>query len=290
MGKMADENQIRLVFPSFSPEIEANVHSKYFPDGECYVRIPDLEQCRGKKVLVMHRMYPNHDSAIFQLILALEELTKYANEISAFLPYFPYARQDKKVLEGEVKSSEALCKVLCACGLRQVIAYDCHFLKKEGMFEYGGLKIRNLSASESLIAYFRKKESDLTVISPDIGASYLVQGHGGLSMKKKRGGYSHEQETVHRKIESMENDFSVDGKNILIVDDMIAGGGTMVRAVQKCLEGGAKKVYCAATHGQFLEGAGQKILDAGALEVISTNSIKTGFSKIDILDISKGLI
>ncbi|HID73358.1 TPA: hypothetical protein EYP38_05450 [Candidatus Micrarchaeota archaeon] len=131
-----------------------------------------------------------------------------------------------------------------------------------------------------------KKEAgsdELEVISPDMGASYLVEQFGGKSMKKLRGEYEEGKE-AYRKIEGVERQFEVEGKNILILDDMISTGGTMIRAVENVKKGGAKKVFCAATHGFFLResyGKLKSICDG----VFVTNSIPCEAADVDIMQL-----
>ncbi|MFA5105817.1 MAG: ribose-phosphate diphosphokinase [Candidatus Micrarchaeia archaeon] len=279
----------RIIFPTFSGILEPNLESKSFPDGESYVRIPHIESLAGKRALLFHRMYPNQDTAIFQLLLALEEITKKTEHTTAFVPYLPYARQDKIVVEGEVKSAHVLCKMLRHAGLERLVTLDCHFLKKTGEFECEGLRITNLTGADHMVKYFQSKYGELEVISPDKGAKYLVEGHGGASMTKVRGDYVTSEKKIYRPVETLKLDIDIKGKNVLVLDDMIAGGGTMVKAVELCRAEGAKNVFCGATHGLLLADAGMRLQEAGAKEVATTNSIPTEYSKISVMEIFEGV-
>ncbi len=281
-------NAEEIIFPSFKGILESNIDAKTFPDGEVYVRLPQIESLTNKKVMMYHRMYPNQDSAIFQMILALEEITKRTKKTTAYIPYMPYARQDKQVMEGEVMSARVFCKMLHNAGLERMITLDCHFLKKTGDFECEGLKITNLSAVDHLIKYFEDKYGDLEVISPDKGAKYLVEKHGGTSMTKVRGDYVSNENKIYRPVETLTLNIDIKGKNVLIVDDMIAGGGTMVKAATLCRDEGAKNVFCGATHGLLLHDAGMRLAEVGAKEIATTNSILTEYSKINVMDVVKG--
>jgi ribose-phosphate pyrophosphokinase len=265
---------------------------KAFPDEESYVRIPDIAQYKEKEVTILHRLYPDADQSIFQAMLILDTLKKIKAKPILISPYLPYSRQDKIFLEGEALSSEVLCDMLNLAGATKLVTLDCHFLKKEGSFEYGGLPIENISMGPALVAHAKSlvKEQELEVISPDAGASYLVEGHGGRSMEKVRGEYVKGDE-AYRKIEEVKGDFDVKGKNVLILDDMISTGGTMLRAVDNVKRGGAKKVICAATHGFFLKGSLEKLRSV-ADEVFVTDSIPTEVSLVSFLPILKerGLI
>ncbi len=279
-----------IVFPTFKGIMDANIECKAFPDGEGYVRIPHAGTLAGKRAMIYHRMYPNQDSAIFQLILALEEISKKTKDSVAFVPYLPYARQDKQVMAGEAISANVLCKMLHHAGLGRLVTLDCHFLKKVGDFECEGLKITNISGATKIIKYFESKYGGLEVISPDKGAKYLVEGHGGASMTKVRGDYVTSEKKIYRPVETLTLDIDIKGKNVLVLDDMIAGGGTMVKAVELCKAEGAANIFCGATHGLLLSDAGMRLQEAGAKEVATTNSIPTEYSKINVMDIIAGQI
>lgn len=279
-----------LVSQNSSYLFPANIELKAFPDKESHVFIRDLESCRGYDVQVLHRCYPKQDSSLLQLMFIGKTVSKVANRVEAIVPYLPYARQDKIWKVGESLSAEAVCELLAASGFSSLATFDCHFLKKPGEAHYGGLRIRNFSLSEQLIGYFKSKKPDALFISPDQGASYIVSDAGGKSMVKVRGDYANHKKKASRPVASIEADFDVSGKDVVILDDMIAGGGTMIRAVRAVLSAGAKSVSCGCTHGLFLGNAYTKIQEAGAEEIISSNTIASEASKIDILDKLKSSI
>ncbi|MEM3555566.1 MAG: ribose-phosphate diphosphokinase [Candidatus Micrarchaeia archaeon] len=255
---------------------------KQFPDGENYVRIP--EEVDGKQILLFHRCYPEQDKSLIQLLLILKTLkTMGASRVQAVIPYLPYARQDKLFMKGEALSSEIVCSLIKASGCDELITFDCHFLKKQGVFNYGGLRINNLSLSKQILSYFKNKLHSPKIISPDEGASYLVakEKDAGV-MKKRRGAYSGGS-TIYRKPE-VEFTLNVRGRDVVIVDDMISTGSTMLKAVEACKKLGAKSIRCGASHGLFLSDSLRKLKEAGAKEIIVSNSIPTSVSKIDITE------
>jgi ribose-phosphate pyrophosphokinase len=190
---------------------------------------------------------------------------------------------------GESLSAQVLCKLLNDFGTVKFVTIDCHFLKKEGEAEYANLKIHNISANRILVEHARKKVGleQLEVISPDQGANYLVSEFGGKSMSKVRGKYDDGKgEEAYRSVQKVDREFEVDGKNILILDDMISTGGTMIKAVENVKKGGAKKVLCAATHGFFLNDSLAKL--RGICDgVFTTNSIPNEVAEVDILPLLK---
>jgi ribose-phosphate pyrophosphokinase len=279
---------MKLVSPNFSDLKEPNVEFKTFPDGDSYVRIKDIKACQGEEVTLYHRLYPDQNTSIFTAILLLDTLKRVGARVTLISPYLPYARQDKTFLEGEALSAQVVCRLLAGAGAEKLVTLDCHFLKKEGDFDYSGLKIRNISANKLLVEHARKKVGlePLEVISPDQGASYLVSEFGGKAMKKVRGAYEKSAE-AHRGIEKMERTFEVSGKNILIIDDMISTGGTMMRAVENVKKGGARKVLCAATHGFFMKSSFDK-LRLMCDGVFTTNSVPNIAAEVDITQLIRG--
>jgi ribose-phosphate pyrophosphokinase len=163
---------------------------KQFPDGEDYVRIP--VDFKGKDVVILHRCYPEQDKSLIQLFLMLKTLKDGgAARITAVVPYLPYARQNKLFLKGEALSSKIICGLMKESGCDELVTFDCHFLKKEGEFTYGGLRIRNISLSHALLSYFKGKLRSPKIISPDEGAYYfLTKEKDTAVMKKTRGAYS----------------------------------------------------------------------------------------------------
>lgn len=269
----------KIVSPNFADLLQQNVEAKEFPDGDTYVRVPDANSLSGKDVRVYHRLYPNQNTSLIQALYIARAL-KGAKSIELVAPYIPYSRQDKLWLEGEIKSAEVVMELLKFAGYSKVITFDCHFLKKEGEFEYGGMKIRNISLSGKLIGHAKNRLGEnFEIIGPDAGANYMS---GGKSMKKVRGEYG-SGNIVYRDIEKMEIDFDVSGKNILIIDDMISTGSTMVKAIENLRKNGAGKIALAATHGFFLKDSLKKL---GQLSdyIFTSNTIQTGASEVDFMD------
>jgi ribose-phosphate pyrophosphokinase len=281
---------MQLVSPTFSDLLEPNIEIKLFPDGDSYVRVNDISACQGEDVALFHRLYPKQNSAIFNTAQMLHTLKRVGARVTLAAPYLPYARQDKTFLMGESLSAQVLCKLLADFGVVKLASVDCHFIKKEGESEYSNLKIHNVSAGKLMVEHARKKLGleHLEVISPDQGANYLVSEYGGKSMSKVRGGYEEGGE-AYRSVQKVEREFDVSGKNVLILDDMISTGGTMLKAIENVKKGGAKKVLCAATHGFFLNDSLAKLRKASD-GVFTTNSIPNEVAEVDILPLLKSVV
>ncbi|MFH1095183.1 MAG: phosphoribosyltransferase family protein, partial [Candidatus Micrarchaeota archaeon] len=179
-------------------------------------------------------------------------------------------------------------RLLQISGAKRIFTWDCHFVKKFGTYEYEGVPISNLCMGPELVEFLRAARPESAVVSPDAGAKYLV-GETGLFMRKERGDYA-EGEQAYRPVSRMDADFDVSGKHVVLIDDLIAGGGTMVKATQKCLEMGAKSVSCAATHGMFLKDAMERLHAAGAMRIATTDTIPNAAAAVSIKKEIEGLL
>ncbi|MGB9719600.1 MAG: ribose-phosphate diphosphokinase [Candidatus Anstonellales archaeon] len=268
------------VLPNFLDVLKPNIEVKTFPDGDSYVRVLEPEKFRGK-VRIFSRLWPDQNSKIFELILLAKTLQKIGGRIEdAVIPYLPYSRQDKTFLEGEALSIDILLNLFAESGIKRITTFDCHFIKSgSGEYERAGVKIKNISLAKKLVEKAKKEFSkNLITISPDEGAGYMAE----KAMKKVRGGYAEGKE-AYRKIERVEGVPEVKGRDVLIIDDMISTGGTMVRAVENVRRAGAEKVGVAAVHAFFLKDSLQKI-ESMADYIITANTIQNKHAKINFME------
>ncbi|MCL5666421.1 MAG: ribose-phosphate diphosphokinase [Patescibacteria group bacterium] len=275
---------LRLVSPNFSDILTPNIEIGTFPDGDSHVHIPHLNSFKGKEITLFHRLYPHQNHSFMELFLVLDALNEVGAKVTVVSPYLPYARQHKKLLEGEVASADVVCRMLRMMGCEKFVTFDCHFLNEEGESEYCGLKIQNHSLSKALVAHAKQVfgGEGFEIIGPDQGANYLVKQHGGQSMKKVRQDYK-DNTISYRNIEKLEGELDVEGKNVLILDDMISTGSTMIKALERMKECGAKKICCAASHGLFLHDSLER-LQALAEKVFVSDSIPSPVSAVSIKD------
>ncbi len=284
---------MKLITPYAADFGKPNVTIKHFPDTESYVLIPDIKTYKNQKVTVYHRLFPEPDKRIFELLLIISRLKKETKQIELFVPYLPYARADKENKVGEAVSAEVLCKLFKSYGVKKLITYDCHFLDRSGDFKKYGLTIENRSAGEQLFAYAKKyfakyAKEKFVVVSPDERASYFTehaQGHAKHSLRKVRHESKAGEKThIHADIHTMEGEVDVQGKNVCMLDDIIATGGTMIRAIEHLKSRGAKKIIIGATHGVFAgEKIADKILASSCEKIFITNSIENTHPSVEIL-------
>lgn len=271
-----------LISPNFSDLYQPNFEIGRFPDGDSHVRIPEIAKLKGQNVTLYHRLYPDQNNSLVELFLILETLKQEHAKVTLVAPYLPYARQDKKKLDGEVASAIAVCNLLAQAGCEKLVTFDCHFLNATGPATFGNLKIENFSMGKELVEQAREYFAGemFEVVAPDAGANYLVKEQGGKSFKKVRKEYN-ENKIGYRDIKTMECDFEIEGRNFLILDDMISTGATMLKALEKLIECKAKKVFCAATHGLFLYNSLDK-LRKFTEHVFASNSIVSQQAEVSI--------
>ena len=264
----------KLITPYAADFGKPNVIINHFPDTESCVEMPGVKTLKNKKTIIYHRLYPEPEKRLFELLLILSLVKKVTRKIELFVPYLPYARQDKAHRPGEVISADVLCDILVKNGVKKLITYDCHFLPRPGRFKRAGLNIENFSAGKMLVAHAKKVfgKDAFTVIAPDQGSSYFIENAQGHSLHKTRKRLN--GESVHSKTYIKKNNINVKDKNICILDDIIDTGGTVLKTILHLKEKGAKKVMVGATHGTLSRPKTlEKILKTTRGRVFVTNSI-----------------
>lgn len=260
-----------------------------FPDGDTHCVVENVPECKNKSVLLFHRLYPDQNTRIIQLLLAIDVLREHgAKTISVFVPYLPYCRQDKRHIPGESISSDALCRMISTSGCKNLYTLDCHFMKEKLTEKRGGLTLHNVSLGNELIAAYTEQtgHDKFDIVGPDKGSSYLTADHGGKHMLKTRGNYKElGKEVSYRQIESLVGDhIDHTHDHVLIIDDMISTGSTIIKATQQLRAKGISSVACATTHGFFLKGS-YSLLDELCDGLIYSDSIEQPNAAIKSLDV-----
>ena len=249
----------------------AKVESRRFPDDECYVRIHD--NLDGEEVLLIQTTYP--DEKIIELFLLQDAVKEFdIKGLTTVIPYFGYARQDKKFNEGEPISAKTLAEHV-QISSDEIITVDIH---KEKIMDWFDVPAKNISGMPQLGIYLKNLEPDI-IIAPDKGAQNLAKmvaeviGCKWDYLEKTR----IDGETVEMKAKNL----SVSGKKVAIVDDIIATGGTIVKATEHLKSQGALEVYASCTHGLFAKNALQR-LQKVCDRVISTDTIENETSFVSV--------
>ncbi len=242
-------------------QFETTVAFNNFADGDTHCLIEDTTHIRGASVLVRHYLYPNQNEQIVRLLFLVATLRDLgARSIEVFAPYLPYARQDKAHLPGEIISSKLLCRIIHESGVRVLHTIDCHFMKGAPETTVEGLKIHNLLVQGMLVEHLETITNEpYHIIGPDAGSAYLADGE---TMKKARSAHydKHADGSIRRSVDTLDDKhLTITDKTIVIADDMISTGGTMIRALENVKERGVPNVYAMTSHGLFLQESFEKI-------------------------------
>ncbi len=242
----------------------------HFADGE--VLVEPQQSVRGKHVFIIQSTCAPVNDTIMELLICLDACRRAScKEVTCVIPYYGYARQDRKARARQPITARLVADLIQAAGADRVVAVDLHAPQIQGYFK---IPSDNLTAVDMIGQYFRlKKLNDVVVVSPDHGgavrARNLANSIPGSSIaiidkRRIRPNYA----------ESMNLIGDVKGKNCIIIDDLVDTGGSLLGCVNMLKEQGALDIYCAATHGVFSKNALQKIAESGAVEFVITNSIE----------------
>jgi ribose-phosphate pyrophosphokinase len=252
---------------------------KVFPDGEKYLRIP--KRLEGD-VLLVHSLHQPQDERFVQLLLAVDAAKGAgASRVIVVVPYFAYARQDKRFLEGEPVSVGALLKAVEAAGADALAVVDIH--KPSSLDEWLRIPHFNVLPVGELAGYFRGKLRDPVVLAPDKGALHRAQ----LAAQALGAEYDYLEKSRDRvtgEVKIAPKSVDVGGRDVLFIDDIISTGGTLVAAAKEVLALGAKRVYAACTHALLVSGALDKLYAAGVEEVVATDTVPSPVSRVSVAE------
>ncbi len=241
---------------------------KTFADGEIYLQIQ--ENVRGADVFIIQPTCTPVERNLMELLLMIDALKRASAErITAVLPYYGYARQDRKDKPRVPISAKLIAALLETAGADRVLTLDLHAAQIQGFFD---IPVDHLFASPVLIEYFKAVNlADITVVSPDAGGverarAFAKRLNAPLAIIDKR----REEANI---AEVMNVVGEVEGSHCLLVDDLIDTAGTLVKGAEALLEKGALSVSACATHAVLSGAAVSRIDDSCLKEVVVTNSI-----------------
>jgi ribose-phosphate pyrophosphokinase len=253
-----------------------------FPDGETFVQIN--ENIRGSDVFIVQPTCPPTNQNLMELLIMVDAVRRAsAHRITAVLPFFGYARQDRKDRPRVPITAKLVANLLVAAGVQRVLTVDLHAGQIQGFFD---IPVDHLYAAPVLIKAIRKREiGDLVVVSPDVGGIKMTHSYAktlGAPMAivaKNR--------VSADEVEAMSMIGDVKGKNVLLVDDLTETAGTLTAAAKLLLEYGAKAIYAGVTHGVLGEKGRDRIANSPILELFATNSTPQAHGpKVTTLDIA----
>ncbi|MDC1142976.1 ribose-phosphate pyrophosphokinase [Planctomycetota bacterium] len=259
-----------------------------FPDGEIDVKIE--EDIRGVDVFFIQSTCPPVNDNIMEMLLFADAAKRASAErITAVVPYYGYARKDRKD-EGRVPiSAKTVANCMSSSGIDRVLTMDLHAAQIQGFFD---IPVDHLYAAPVLNSYFRelKAEKDIqnmTIVAPDVGRSKVARGYAkrlnaGLAIVDKR-------RVSGEKTEVLDMIGNVEGQVCVIIDDMIATGGSIVDAANACKKFGSEDVYVACTHALFCGPAIERLSNAPIKECIVTDTVPVdgkSFPNLKLLSVS----
>ncbi len=264
-----------------------NTNIKRFPDGEIYIEIN--ENIRGNSVFVIQSTSTPANDNLMELLLSIDALRRSsAKNITAVIPYFGYARQDRKVAPRTSISAKVVSNLISNAGANRVVTVDLHAGQIQGFFD---IPVDNLFTTPLFARYIKKKlkNKKLICVSPDVGgvqrtralATRLKSDLAIIDKRRPRPGKSQVMNIIG----------NVKGKACIIVDDIIDSGGTIVNAADALKRNGATEVYVFITHAVLSKDAAEKIKKSKVKKLIITDSIDNSNKiknnkKIEVLSIS----
>jgi ribose-phosphate pyrophosphokinase len=239
-----------------------------FKDGETKVKIP--HNIRGKDVFVVQSTCCPANEHLMELLIVMDAVKRAsAKRITAVLPYFGYARQDRKDQPRVPITAKLVANLLARAGANRVITIDLHAGQLQGFFD---IPVDHLYAVRVFHEYFKGKGlENITVVSPDVGGIKMARAYAkrmgaGLAIVDKRRIDDESAEAMHVMGE-------VKGKNVIIVDDIVATAGSLVEAVNALKKKGAKEVYAAITHPVLCGPAIERLAIPDLKELVVTDTI-----------------
>ncbi|MCC6272875.1 MAG: ribose-phosphate pyrophosphokinase [Deltaproteobacteria bacterium] len=241
---------------------------KRFSDGEVWVEID--ENVRGKDVFIIQSTSRPANEHLMELLIMIDALKRASAErITAVMPYYGYARQDRKVQPRTPITSKLVADLITSAGAHRVLSVDLHAGQIQGFFN---IPFDHLYATPILLDYIKENlMNDLVIVSPDAGGAERARAYAkrlevGLAMIDKR-------RTRPNVSEVMNVIGEVEGKTAIIVDDMVDTAGTLTQAAQALADKGAKRVFACATHGVLSGPAVERIGKSVLSALVVTNTI-----------------
>ncbi len=251
------------------------LESRKFPDGERYIRING--EVEDGVVVVQSTGYPQ-DENLMELFLILKTLHDMGvTKIRTIIPYFGYGRQEKSFNHGEAVSAEVVCHLLQCAGASEVYSINLH---EKSICDLFSIPAHNLSAMATIAQYINDNIDDPVIVAPDKGALGFAQEIA--SILKCESDYLEKIRISPEKVQTKPKNLDVDGRDAVIIDDIISTGGTIVNACGILREHGARRIVVSCVHPVLVEDALLKIFAAKADDVVGTDTLKSEVSRISV--------
>ncbi len=249
----------------------ANVHVTAFPDGETFVKIN--ENIRGDDVFIIQPSCPPTNHNIMELLIMVDAARRAsAGRINAVMPFFGYARQDRKDQPRVPITAKLVANMLTEAGVDRLITMDLHAPQIQGFFD---IPVDHLYAKPALIGYLREQnagaDGNLTVVSPDVGGVKMARAYADALGADLAIVAKHRVSAT--KVEAMNVIGEVEGRDVLLVDDMTETAGTLCAAAEILQRHGARRIYAGVSHAVLTEMGRERIAASAIEKVITTDSV-----------------
>jgi ribose-phosphate pyrophosphokinase len=282
MNAAALNNSIRIFTGNATPELARKICDHLglslgealvsaFSDGEIRVEIGD--NVRGRDVFLIQSTCPPANHNLMELLIMIDAVKRAsARRITAVIPYFGYARQDRKVAPRVPITAKLVADLISTAGAHRILTLDLHVGQIQGFFD---IPVDNLYASPIMIPYIKENfQDDLTIVSPDAGGvprarAYAKRLEASLGLIDKR-------RDAPGKAKAMNLIGEVLGKEVVILDDIVDTGGTLTQAAEVILQRGARNVNACCTHAVLSGPAVSRVMDAPLNRLVVTDTIPLG--------------
>ena len=273
-----------------SRKIKANLvksEVRIFPDGESKITLTG--NLSKRESIVVQSICPPVDTNLIQALSLISKANETSSKVIAVIPYMGYARQDREFLPGEIVTMKVLGKLFKGAGASKIIAVDIHSMIGLKNFR---IKSTNVTAIPDLVQYFKKlRLKKPLVVSPDQGGKDRAKEFANkfeseyIALEKQR-----DRKTGKVQIKTKNTD-EVAGRDLILVDDMISTGGSIIKATQFLKKQKCKRVFVACTHALLMNDAEKKIKKVGVTSIVSANTIPGKTSVVDVSNtIAKAII
>jgi len=239
-----------------------------FPDGETSVQI--LENIRGKDVFIVQSTCSPPNENLMELLIVIDAMRRAsASRITAVIPYYGYARQDRKDQPRVPISAKLVANLLVAAGTDRLLTMDLHAQQIQGFFD---IPVDHLYAAPVVVSYLRKmKLQDVVAVAPDPGGMKMAYAYS--RMLDSRLAIVAKQRKGPSEVEAHGVVGEVKGCTAVLLDDLITTGGTLCAAAAIFKQAGALDIYAAATHGIFAPGSAERFENSEIKEIVVTDTV-----------------
>ena len=253
-----------------------------FPDGETFAKIE--ENVRGEDVFVVQSTGPPTNHNLMEMFIIMDAMRRAsASRITTVIPFYGYARQDRKDQPRVPITAKLVANLLVAAGANRILTMDLHAQQIQGFFD---IPVDHLYAAPVIYEYLKKKKiPDLVVVSPDVGGLKMAYAYSqfleaGLAIVAKR-------RKSPSEVESMAIIGEIEGRNVLMVDDMTETAGTLTAAAELLASRGARRIYACVSHAILNDVGIQRLRKSSIDELITTDTVlRPNFEGVNITTLS----